>query len=58
MLGEQGISKGVNSIRQELDRCLPDATLDEGLRSRMWEKATAARRPATVSEAAIRRLED
>ncbi len=44
-------------IREELRHCLPHGELDERYRDELWEAVARARRPETLNEATIRRLD-
>ncbi len=46
-----------DGIREELRRCLPSNELDEALRDELWEAVANARRPETLNDTAIRRLD-
>jgi site-specific DNA recombinase len=44
-------------IREELGRCLPTDDLHQQYRDELWEAVSRARRPETLKETAIRRLD-
>ena len=53
-IGVQVIEDG---IREELRRCLPTDDLHRAYRDELWEAVARARRPETLNENAIRRLD-
>jgi site-specific DNA recombinase len=46
-----------DGIREEVRRCLPSGELDQEVRDELWEAVARARRPETLNENAIRRLD-
>ena len=53
-IGTQVLEDG---IREELRRCLPSDGLHQAVRDELWDAVARARRPETLNENAIRRLD-
>ena len=52
-----GVQVLEDGIREELRRCLPTDDLHQAYRDELWEAVARARRPETLNENAIRRLD-